>query len=513
MMCSTIRRAAAIGLTACLAACTTAHPVPAHRSAWSAGAPGGAGGMAKDGAEAGTPAPLETTLPLDGEYIATFKAPLLGEVSGRLTAKPTRNGFTASTRPDVAWGMIGGLEGFFGSIFAGHIFPGGSILAWNSSLPHDGRPGRGTLGPGVKSAQVRTKMTSASGPVELYGPDDHRVGTMTIRPVRADETAGADYPALAASVERAFTERLYDASMLQSGQVRGYLRQLRNNAAASQDDVEFIFGAVVAGRNNIKFALPLVLKRFDPDWRTQLGGLKDAGMATLRVTYDDETGIATLKAEAFLDTADVDRAFEEVLSHNPRALVLDLRGCPGVTLASLRVVSWLIDAPVDAGTFFGAAARPSVKAGKLEDVAHAELSSAESVEAIEKLLDGGGAARVTILPAQRRFAGPVAVLTTSKTTTSTEALAWTLKCSGRARLFGSPTAGRPTLSRPVDIGQGWVVWMPSLDYRPPSGERTDRGCRPDVDSSSKERAKQGARAWLLEQAGPAEEPARPETTQ
>lgn len=460
--------------------------------------------LSRDSAAAGagadaTPATVE--LPLRGDYLATFKAPLVGEVSGRLAAKPTRNGFTAATHPDVAWDMIGGIEGLFGSIFAGHLFPGGSILTWKSGLPRDGLPAEGILGAGIKSAQVRTRLSAPDEPIELYTPDGRRVATMTLRAAAVDEPPMADYSALAAGVERAFADRLYDSSLLRSGQVRGYYRQLRANAAASHDDVEFIFGAVVAGRNNVKFALPLVFKRLDPDWRAQLGGLKDAGMATLKVTYDQPSGIATLKVEAFVEADDVDRAMEQVLSYQPHGVLLDIRGCPGVTLASLRLASWFVAEPVEAGAFFGPAAREGAMAGRVDELPRLELSSAESVEAIERLLDEGGGARITVMPTKRHFAGPVALLTTARTTTSAEPLAWTLKGSGRARLFGQATAGKPTLSRPVDIGQGWVVWVPALDYRPPSGERTDRGCRPDFESSSKDKAAQAARQWLMQQAG------------
>jgi Peptidase family S41 len=448
-----------------------------------------------------------TGLPLSGDYIATFKAPVLGGVQGRFTARPTRDGFVAATRPDVAWDMIGGLEGFLGSIFIRSLFPDGSILTWTSTSPHDGGPAEGILGPGdVKNASVHTRMTSVDAPVDLSTPGGPHVATMTLRATGPDDGPMADYPALAWGVERAMQEHLFDASLLKSSQVRGYLRQLKSNAKDSRDDIEFIFGAVVAGRGNLKFALPLVFTQLDPDWRSQLRALAEQGVATLKVGYDEDTGVATLKCEAFIDAEDVDRAFEEALKHHPRGILLDLSSCPGVTLASLRVASWVTGQPTDAGMFFGPSRREEARAGRLGEFPRLNLNSAESVDNIEHELDTTPGARIVVTPAEHRFTGPVAVLTGKKTTTSAESLIWTLRSAGaaeatasgspRIRIFGQPTAGRPTLSRPIDIGPGWVVWLAALDYRPPGGERSDRGCRPTDEDPSKDRSKQAAMDWL-----------------
>jgi hypothetical protein len=502
--------AAVAALLGLATACTTARPPrsASPRAAVVAPAPA----LAPDGGLA---------LPLSGDYIATLKAPLLGEVSGRITARPTETGFEAWTRTGVAWDMIGGLEGLFGPIFVKSLFPDGSILTWTSTLPRGESPGEGSLGPGdVKNAQARTRMTSPASPVELLSPDGRRVATLTLRPAtEADATPRTDYPALAEGVEDAMRARLFDRSLLTSSQVRGYIHQLKSNAKDSRDDIEFIFGAVVAGRANVSFALPLVFKAMDPDWKTQVTSLADAGLATYKVTYEEPTGIATLKCEAFIDADDVDRAFRQVLAFHPKSLLIDLRGCPGVTLASLRLASWVIDQPQDAGTFFGPTMRDAAKAGHAGEFPRLELNSASSVEEIEHHLDTRGGARIVIAPEPDHFTGPVAVLTSRKTTTSAESLVWALKGatasppvaaasradappSPRIRLFGQPTAGRPTLSRPIDIGQGWVAWLPALDYTPPaalSKERPDRGCRPNYENGSKEKSKQAARAWLQEQ--------------
>jgi hypothetical protein len=441
--------------------------------------------------------PNTAAAPIRGEYIATIKAPLVGEISARMTAEPFPGGFTAITRPNIAWNMIGGIEGLFGPLFVRSIFPDGVILVWVSNLPDGGKAGDGYIGPGEsKRMQVRTRMGSVDGPADIYAPDGKKVATLTLRrPGPEDE--GTDYGALAAGVERAFASKLYDPGLMKSGAVRSYLRHLSSNARMAHDDVEFIFGAVMAARAHVSsFALPLVFRSLDAGW------MKDqqlAELGTIGGEYNSGSGIGTVKVDAFVSAAEVDRVFKAVLEQKPRGLVVDLSNCPGVTLASLRAAAWVVDRPTDAGVLFGPAARAAAMAGQL-GAPEMALDSAESVERIESQLDEKPAARVTVMPAEGHFTGPVAVLIGKRTTTSAEALAWTLKAVGdRVKLFGQATAGRPTLSRPAEIGAGWTAWLPALDYEPPApfaGERTSRGCAPDVEESTRGKATQAAVEWL-----------------
>lgn len=447
-------------------------------------------------------------LPLSGVYKATVNAPLVGPVSARISASPTADGFIANSRPGVAWSMIGGLEGFLGQIFAPHLFPGGVIITWTSQNPGGGQPGEGWIGlGGIRSARARTRITSPGAPVEILAPDGRRVATMTLQPIAADGPPLDDYVALAAGVEEAVGLRLFDRSLVRSGQVRGYLSQLSRSAKSAQDDVEFIFGAVVAGRSNIGFALPLIFRRADLASHMAVSADDDAddgeevaGSATLRATLDPQTGIATLKVDAFLDAADVDRVFERIVAWEPKGLVIDLNTSPGVTLASLRAASWLLGSPTDAGSFFGPDRRDeALEAGAAALFTRVELASPGSVAAVESAIDAIGAAMVVVMPAARVYQGPVAVLTSRRTSTSAEPLVRVLRDAGRVRVFGSSTAGKPQISRPIPIGTNWVLWLAACDYMTPSGERLERGVRPDVELS-KDQAKRAALEWLASQA-------------
>jgi hypothetical protein len=442
-----------------------------------------------------TPA-LAASMPaaLQGPLKVTFTAPLVGSITTRMTARPSASGFIASTRSGIAWEFVGGVEGLLGRVFLPKLFPDGVILTWSSALPTGDSPATGHIGAGkFRSAAVTTRLTSFDSDIEILTPDGRRIATMRIEREDADAPPPSDYPALADRIATAFKAGVYDRSVASSFQAGRYLAQVRSSARIARDDVEFIFGSAIAGRN-VKSSLPLVLRNAEMQAPGALAARGD--LPTISVSFDPVTSIASLRFDAFLGAADVDAAFEEALAFDPAGLFIDLRNCPGVTLASLRVLSWVCDQPVDAGVFFGQRQRAAaLKSGRTAFAEHA-IDSASSIATIEAALDANGAARIRVQPVARAFHGPVAVRISSRTTTSAEPLADILKRTGRARIFGESTAGRPYLSRPLDIGQGWVLWLATCDYRGPAGERISaKGVRPDVEAA-RTQSRSAAIAWL-----------------
>jgi hypothetical protein len=478
----------------CLAALAAAVALPLHSC--------GVGARSSIPAEAGLPMPAaesRAVTALDGQYRVTFTAPLVGTISTRMVATTHGNAVTAQTRRGVAWDFIGGIEGVLGQVFIPKLFPSGVILTWNTPLPSEGEVAEGTIGAGkYKDASVLTRMTDPRGDIELISKDGRKIAVMRLEPEAGSSTM-ADYKAMARNIERAVGERIYDKYQADSGAVRSYLRQVRRNAGMAKDDVEFIFGAAIAGRN-IKFSLPLVMKDADLNSNPLTQGWSESDLATTEVKFDENTRIAEIRFDAFLGAEDVDKAFQQALKHDPIGIFIDVRNCPGVTLASLRVISWIATAPVDAGIFFGQKHRDQVIRGRTADIPVLTLDSAASVAEIEKSLDAQGAGRVMIHPIADPFTGPVAVRISKKTTTSAEPMVHILKQTGRAGIFGNKTAGRPYLSRPIDISQGWVLWLATCDYRDAAGRKIDKGIEPDAAIPSKNQARLTAIKWLQQHA-------------
>lgn len=447
----------------------------------------------------GAPVGIADAPKLDGVYKATVMMPMLGPVHARMTAEPTQSGFKANTRPGVAWNMIGGIEGMLGQIFAPFLFPGGVILTWESNSPATATAGEGTISAGtLRNARMHTRMIAADQPVELYTRDGRRVGLIHLEPAHADDPPFADYPALAVNVEEAIRTRLYDPSLAQSSGVRSYFRHLHRVAEVSSDDIEFIFGVGAAAHRHIKFPWPIVAKKDDPSLRPENWDASDLG--TMRINMLEEVQVASVKVEAFIDAHDVDRMFEEVISMDAVGLKFELLNTPGVTMSSLRILSWLTDEPIDIGTFYTSEHREAVMAGEIEHFPTIEITTADSIALAESALDLHGAVNIIVHPGERRYDRPVAAVTSEKTATSAVPMIWALKHYNLANVHGMATAPHPQISRPVDIGQGWVVWVASADYRPPTGERMDRGVEPTFPDRDRTRAKTTAAKRIVAEA-------------
>jgi hypothetical protein len=419
-------------------------------------------------------------LPLSGVYEARFSATFAGTFTGRITAEPTREGFRANTRPGAAWPLIGGIEEYLGPIFMPYLFPGGAILSWTSTLPADGNPGEGWLGPaGLRRFGIRTLMDAPDAPVRLVLPDGRAIAMMTLRPA-PPEASHASFPAVAERMEHTIRTRLFvqpvNGKTIPPAGLEGYLSQVRASAALARDDIEFAFGMAMAARNHLKI-FPIAIRAIDADAQETLRSWPESDRATVQWSHDESTGIATIKPDVFLGTEDVDRAMAAVLALAPRGLIIDLRNCPGVELSALRTLAWLSPAAVDAGTFYGPDGADS--ATELRLAAPADFDNAGP------LLDAAGAARLFVEPVAQPFDGPVAVLTNRRTAGSAEALAALLQDSGRATVVGDSTAGRVILPRPFDIGQGWILRMPGAGWIALDGRSiAPAGIEPDIRASA-----------------------------
>lgn len=430
--------------------------------------------------------------PLAGEYVATFHTTFAGPVRCRMTAEPTDEGFKANTRPGVAWTLFSGLERLLGPLFAPYLFPSGMILTWQSSLPHGGRSGEGTIGVGTSaSLRVTTRTPDAAGPTEIIYKDGRLIGLMTLEPLDAAKETPPDYAALAASANSALASILYDPALADSRSVRAYQADLLAAGQQAQDDVELLFGAYVAAKRSLTIGTPLLYRTSDPAATAALFAGRPDPPRPYQVSRDAASGITTLRMDAFVDEATVDAAFREALTPEPRALILDFRTFPGLGLTSLRAAAWLVHQPLPAGTYVGPSARKAVPVD--ESLAPVrEIGPGDTGDALELELAARACMTFLVTPRADSFRGPVAILTSRRCSGTAEALAVALVHAGRVMTVGEPTAGRPYLSREVPIGQGWALRAAGYDYRDPDGESVGAGGLPPTVPCSKDSAPQRA---------------------
>lgn len=421
---------------------------------------------------------LTPTSPWDGQYVVTLHTKWFGPVHARMDMQPTKVGFKANTPPDVAWSLLGGVEGAVGPILMPFIFPRGMIFTWEGDLARlaaDGTPipGEGSIGPGtLERLRIKTRIATPGGPAELIFKEDRVMGTLTVQPLRDARPRVTDYPRLAQQIKEKMPGVLYDAALARDPKLQTFFEDLASGSARARDDLEFMFAGAAAARKNIEFQMPLIFPERETHAWAQTLTVSALADNAYKVGPDNELeDVAVVRFDAFLDTMQVDEAMKVALRANDtdrRGIILDLRTSTGVDLAAFRAAQWLITDPIDAGAYVGHAPR---EAGT--PLPRVDLRTPSDFDVLEQTLETGGGADITIWPLEESrgptFTGPVVVATSDRTSSTSEALVAVLKRAGRVRVVGQPTAGRPLLSREVALGQGWILRVAGYDLLAPLG--------------------------------------------
>lgn len=454
-----------------------------------------------------------TPVQLGGVYDITFLTRFSGPVVGRFELEQTATELRANTRPGAAGDLVGDVEGLLGRLISPFVFPSGMLVTWKSTIPTPSAPGEGSIGFGSLSwLRLRTTMDYGADSFKIIFRDDRTMAIARLDRVAADGTPSprtlspTDYRALAGTITTVMPQVLYDAELGKAGETTGYLADLRNIADLAKDDIEFLTGAALSGRKHVRYAMPIMYRQPTDD--ADAAVLEDVSRP-YRVFRDTDTEIYTIRIDAFVTAAMVDAAFRAATATPSRGIILDLRTCAGVEIESLRAAQWLLREETPAGITFGPTTRARILAGDTSQLPTATLRTAADFDAARSTLRSGDALSLRVAPAERTIDGPIAILTSRRTSSTAEWLIALLKRTGRARLFGEPTAGRPYLSKETPIGQGWVFRTASYDFLPQDHPKLQgTGVIPDQ-RVSLDSAEDTAKQWLLRTTEPAATPSTP----
>lgn len=176
------------------------------------------------------------------------------------------------------------------------------------------------------------------------------------------------------------------------------------------------------------------------------------------------------------------KAFKEIVSKQPKALIIDLRHNPGGDLSSMLLVGHLIDKPTTAGLFLSRTwwqrhdtVPPRAHWDSLPHLIKPNL------QAFHSALKKRGALVGVIPPMKPHYAGPVYVLTGPITASASEPVVYLLKQTGRATIVGKRTAGSMLSSNIVELSDGWMLQYPEADFYTPQMTRIDQvGVKPAI---------------------------------
>ena len=198
---------------------------------------------------------------------------------------------------------------------------------------------------------------------------------------------------------------------------------------------------------------------------------------------EPQPGLFLMQIDSFSDlqAAWVQQSFQTLVDANARGLIIDLRNNRGGTYSSGFVAAHLRDESSSSGTLFARPVRQPILAGALDRFPSVAVQDIESVEHLGRLIRENGAFTLTIRATEPYFAGPVVMLTSHQTASASEPLVYNLQLAGRVTVIGEPTAGEMLSADTIDIGQGWDMFVPVLDYIAADGQRLDLlGVTPDV---------------------------------
>ncbi len=448
-------------------------------------------------------APLDSALannsstpltPFTGKYVATIQTPWTGPIRGEFQAEPTETGFRANTRPDVAWSLIGGLEGTLGPIFAPFLFPRGMILTWESTMPTDEFPGVGSMGFGTRlSMRLETRIKEPGAPVEIILKDGRPVATISLKRAASLDWTPINHASLVEALRDRVARHYYDPLRAVSPEMTRYLDDVTQGTSKVKDDIEFLLVQALAARQSPKVPAILMYPKAQPPADEPPD--TDDPILPYQIIKSASTSIVTIRFDAILSEATVDECFAKALAMNPRAIVIDLRQTAGLDVGVLRVLSYISPEPINAGTFVARTDRDVILAGGTPS-STIHLRTPDDYAAVRSALRNGTSIAATVVPLERRFTGPVAIIIGKRAGGPTEMLASAIRAHWLAPVFGEPTSGRPWLAQEIDLGQGWVARLPMAECITADQESlADKGVQPwkPVRGIS---STQAARRWL-----------------
>ena len=426
----------------------------------------------------GQTAGVTTGVP-QGVYTLTLHTPSTGSVEARIAARPVPDGepggFRANSRPGAIGQLLGGPQGFFANLLGQGTYAGGAFLHTSGRFDESTGAWHGDLRTPLGAYDIAS--TEEADHLVLHDDDGNLVGYADLAPAAPDVPAPAELNALVKRIRVKFDEQLYDPGLITDPRVLDFFARLERAATVARDQAEFALGFLLAARQ-----LPFSHVHLRRALAVELPATRDTARIAEPITLQtDAAAIMTMRIPTFwMNEQEIDDAFVQVAAEAPRAVIIDLRGNPGGTYASVRVADYLLVSTIDIGVLFGADARHDVLARRWSLFpTHYAIRSPEE---LEQIIATYGAVIGRVRPREPHFAGPVAVLIDRATTSAAEPLAEVLQRAGRATLVGQATAGAMLSADEFDVGDGWLLAVPVYDYLTADGVRLEgQGVTPDVE--------------------------------
>jgi hypothetical protein len=297
----------------------------------------------------------------------------------------------------------------------------------------------------------------------------------------------ADYGEIIDNIIGTTNSNIFNGDVLNSDKWKEFKKHLVLSSKLIQDDAEMMF-AFFYFANDLPFSHYNLTRDIKKSNSILEAFSEKNGSGNLYEMRDYDKNTCYLKIASFSGTSrEIDSLFKIINSKNCSNLIIDLRDNRGGSINSgLRTAQYLINADLDGGIFL---ARKWYENNngipKPEDYKNYPAVSEANQELFMATINQHGAIKLTAKPLVNRFQGNVFILTNKNTGSTCEPLVYGLQQNKYATIVGEKTAGAMMSSEKFDVGEEFVIIIPTADFFTSDGFHIDgTGVKPDVETKS-----------------------------
>jgi len=327
---------------------------------------------------------------------------------------------------------------------------------------------------GVKRFKGIEKSGEITG--ALYDKD---IPMATLTGARVDPGFNHNYNHLPQLIFDTTRKYLFDKTLLDGRKWRKFEHKTRKLAAKAVDDVELFFGV-----NMLSPKLPFShfnLMIMSPQQSNdQLKATSSGNVVWRELT----AATAYVEIKSFGGEAgEMDSVFRQVLQHNYKNLIVDLRNNPGGGLqAGIAFGKYVSHKEINAGYFVTNKwfSNPGNRLHPDFESLPATQSTTTS-EFIEELKTTSGK-KLVLNPGKDVFEGKIYLLTSHKTASTCEPIVYAMKTNKLATIVGEKTAGQMLSGTLIQLTDNYCLFLPIADYYTADKIRLDQvGVKPDIE--------------------------------
>ncbi len=292
-----------------------------------------------------------------------------------------------------------------------------------------------------------------------------------------------DFAALLDQFDAAMERFIFDPRLLREREWREFREAFGAGASQSLDDADFLAAFRAARRQNSLFS-HFDLRRGDGDIARLIRDADAAAQRDAVATFREFSGdVGIIEIRSFFGdgiSAQINAAFDRAVERSD-ALVIDLRGNAGGTIAAWPVAARIVNRPALVGYFLASPWWQSNSEPPTPQLLEATASPLEpTARAFGADLFSDGLAVMRFNPSPPSFNGPVALLVDERSASTTEVIAGALQQLSRVKVVGRRTAGEVLNADLVPLSDGFSLLIPMADFRLADGRRLEgRGVIPD----------------------------------